>query len=1599
MVSKLIKTTSLLLFITFCGLLAQAQPLKSFSDSAFVSQLNSVFQKETNPMVSKVMQDFTQLWTNGKFTSDERKKIIVLANYIYKKHLKMFPVLSQFLGTGSFLSLKSKPDFGAYLLMLEYMSGNQNVTSTAFALFIEQIYGLVANKTIYTSKTLLWKSSNPQYQFFYDDTKHEFTVSIKNTDLLCNLRTDSVLVLKNTDGTYDPLKSIWYGQNGKAIWARNGFDENSVYAKMREYRIDLSKSEYSSDSVTFVNKLVLNREILGKFQDKITHFTLNKKQFPVFVSYENDIELPKMLENINYLGGISMTGTEIIGVGTDYKPAEIGLKKDGQIFLRAFASEFTFGDKVRTENARIILNLTKKDTIYHPSAKTEISSFSFNITRTNQGSGKSNFFDSYHNLEIDAQRIEWPTKDTCLFIYQDGMPDGINFYSSDFFTPESFDKIQMMETDNPLFAIQRFMRLLAAKEKIRLAADNAELRAAMGLDEYSVVSQADLERIAKKISVQEIQTLKVSGFYAVDFAKFWLKETTAVRQRLIELSYSGFLEYNSSTQYITVLPKLYHYTTSRAGAKDYDIIVINSKRTKNFNAILDLKHLDLMVEGVSSVHLSRAKRTGFIPSDNSVTIRRNRELIFSGKLRTGMMDFYGKNFDFNYEKFDITFTKIDSAAFAVETTKRNKMGLFETYHVNSTLEHLSGKIMLDKPNNKSGKDTTTFAYPMLTNNDTSKVFYDTRNAQGPVYDRRKFYFSVYPFQIDSLSSLKENSIRLAGKLYSKSIFPDFEENLSIQRDKSLGFVHKTPKEGFKIFNGKAKLSAKNSSYVNTITLSNKGFGGSGEINWLTMTIDAGAYNFFPDSMRVIAKTIKIDKNTDPKINAEYPVITGDSVDVHWSPNKELVRCKNLGKEFQVFSGKAKFGGILNYSTKGIAGNGKLELEPGIFNSEHFGFFENSVFSPKANINFKANNEAGNTLQAQNMRTYVDLTSQNAVFQSIGDSSSVIFPKNLYTANPNHFVWGIGKRHFEIDSDITPLTVPAKVGEGTNPLNKATLKSLGIFDENLYKDNTETARYMSLHRGQDSLRIYASKSSFNGEENQLTIKEVASIDVADVTVIPASDVIIDQGAVMEKLLSTTLKVGTKHTIGNVDINIKGRNEYQASTGTYIYFDENKTAQNIVFDNIVYDKTDKRSEAHGLIKKEQKFTLNPYFEYSGDVDFLADKDYLRFYGFAKIVHTCKSTPFWFHFDSYIKPDSVYIPLENRLHSADDTRVFADFMVGTDSVFAYTSFMSNMPKNSESFLSLRDSVNYIFYDKQKIRYRISNLQKLGNKNLPGNYIDLDTKNCIASGEGTFNFDKFSQAGSGDNFGQVKLTSAGTYQDDMPSGKIDMQIMLGLDFFISPELMKIIDKKISQNFNLAGVDPAREEYKKSLQQFMGTAQANDVMNEMLMNGGLIKKMPVALDKSIFFSDLKFTWNQNSKSFKSYGKIGIGALNKKMLNKYVDGYVEIVKRRGANRINIYLLTNTSEWFFFSYSNGIMRVVSSVTEFNDIINKLKDKDRQQHVEQGVSYSYYFGSATMKDDFIRDFLSSGAVGDSNIITPQNDNLNKNPDDETIPDDNK
>ena len=80
------------------------------------------------------------------------------------------------------------------------------------------------------------------------------------------------------------------------------------------------------------------------------------------------------------------------------------------------------------------------------------------------------------------------------------------------------------------------------------------------------------------------------------------------------------------------------------------------------NSSLNLNTKDLNIKGVNFVSLSDSQKVYIQPYGGKVSVKKNRDFDFSGRISAGKGRFvlYGKDFNFKYDDFKIDLNKIDS---------------------------------------------------------------------------------------------------------------------------------------------------------------------------------------------------------------------------------------------------------------------------------------------------------------------------------------------------------------------------------------------------------------------------------------------------------------------------------------------------------------------------------------------------------------------------------------------------------------------------------------------------------------------------------------------------------------------------------------------------------------------------------------------------------------------------------------------------------------------------------------------------------------------------------------------------------------------------
>lgn len=1018
----------------------------------------------------------------------------------------------------------------------------------------------------------------------------------------------------------------------------------------------------------------------------------------------------------------------------------------------------------------------------------------------------------------------------------------------------------------------------------------------------------------------------VRDFDGQEYAKYIKFALKDVAPNLVRLSTMGFITYDVEDDKVHVNDKVFNYIADRAGKIDYDVIQFPSVVRGASNASINLLNYDMTIYGVKQVYMSDSQNVVIYPAEQKIILKKNRDFTFAGVVHAGRFDFFGKEFSFDYDKFIINLKNVDSLRLMVKPREPDAYGEYPLVKVRTVLENINGDLEIDNPANKSGRKPFP-SYPIFNSFKDSYAFYNKKTIQNGKYPKDKFYFHLEPFSIDSLDNFSNEGLKFKGDMVSAGIFPTFKESLTLQPDYSLGFVTHSPPDGYPMYGGKA-------TYNDVIKLSNQGLRGDGTLNYVTSVSKSNNFTFYPDSTNAITQAFDVKEQ---KLKPEYPQSHAEDAKIHFVPVKDMMHVwNNKEKKFLQFNGQSEFSGKLIVTPKQLYGIGTADFSNAKLIAKWIKFRFNSFDSDTANFSLKALDIASLAFKTDNVNAHIDFDKRMGEFKSNGKGSIVEFPVNQYICFMDNFKW------YMEDSQI-------ELGSSKNAVAKAANQDLDLVGP----------EFISIHPKQDSLRFQSPTAKYDLKKYVITAKDVKYINVADARIYPdKGDVIIDKEAVMRTFTNAKIVANavTKfHNLYNCTVNVYARKSY-AGSGFYDYIDEIKTKQTFYFSNVSVDTTF-QTYAETDIPDSSKFRLSPNFEYKGKVKLKATNQFLVFDGVARISHDCSNLPkTWFKFESEINPINIYIPVSKEPVDILGKPIAASLMVTTDSTHFYSAFMS--PKESSSDPYVLPADGFLFFDKGSREYRISNKEKLIERSLPGNYLSLNTALCKIYGEGKINL--------GGDFGQLKVESFGSAVHYLIPDSVIFDMIMSIDFFFEDNAIDKMSDHIVSSTDLKGTDFSRPVFEKGMREMLGKEQADKLISQLNLYGSY-KKFPDELKKTFFLTDVKMKWNKDTRSYLSNGKIGIGNINKTQINKYVDGRVELIKKRGGDILNIYLEIDANNWYYFNYTRGTMLAVSSNEVFNTVLKELKPEKREKAGDKDKkepNYSFNICPPSKKTQFLR-----------------------------------
>jgi hypothetical protein len=991
-------------------------------------------------------------------------------------------------------------------------------------------------------------------------------------------------------------------------------------------------------------------------------------------------------------------------------------------------------------------------------------------------------------------------------------------------------------------------------------------------------------------------------FPVKEFAKWLKRPEDAVTGLCIEMTNKGFLFYDRNNNEVTLKKKVDDFIASNAGKKDYDVITVFSETNAPLdNASINLKNYRMTINGVPQVFLSDSQRVAIYPYNEQLVIGKNRDILFDGVVEAGLFTIFGHNFIFNYDTFKIRLQKIDSIRIAVETDKRDNYGNPIINEVDNMIQLTTAELYIDDPRNKSGLKSLQ-QYPIINAVTYSYIFFDKLPGLEGIYKQDNFYFRVDPFTYNNIDHYKNEEINLAGNFYGGNILQPTKQYLTVQEDNSLGFSMNIPEEGIDVYGGKGRM-------FNYMQLSNKGLVGSGTLKRLTSVTESEDFRFYPDSMIAKATLFNITRDEAGK----YPYLRSTDVSVKWlSVNDEWIARNSKDKYFDMFDNGTVLDGSLTLTPSSLRGSGIINSSDSRITSDNFTFNSDVIRADTSDYNLKSLRGDGYAFIAENVNSAIDFRAQQSRFSLNTDISVVKFPEIEYICTMTDFT-------YDMKSRILSMEQKGKASSTLIPADQLVKISFAKLDK---------PTFFSTNNLKDTISFTSWKGRYNLQQESVEADNINYIHIADALIQPDSGkLVIGKRAIIKPLKNATVAVNNRHILHSANITIENSKRYSGSA-VYNYLSENKEIQQISLPEITVDTA--TTIAKGFIAASQKFTLSPAFTFTGDVMLSAREDFLTFTGAAGIVHNCSNLrSFNVKFKSQVNPNLVMIPYGDKPRDFNDNLVFSGSFVNIDSAHVYPAFLSE--RKSWSDAQIVSPVGLLYFEKQSGRYIIASKEKLADPTLSGNQVAFDKNYCVLSGEGKLNF--------GANFDLLKMASAGKTIHETDSNRLSIEGILALDFHFSPEAFKLISDELRMIPTLTAVNLNTDIYKKGMKDLIGTAAANQINEEMGLYG-TSRNLPKEYTYELLLNDIKMYWNQPTASFRSKGKIGIGFIGPQAINVYVDGYIEIQRRRSGDMIDIYLKANESVWYYFSYFRGVMMSQAGNIAYNSLLTSIKEKERK-----------------------------------------------------------
>lgn len=813
-----------------------------------------------------------------------------------------------------------------------------------------------------------------------------------------------------------------------------------------------------------------------------------------------------------------------------------------------------------------------------------------------------------------------------------------------------------------------------------------------------------------------------------------------------------------------------------------------------------------------------------------------------------------------------------------------------------------------------------------------------------------------------------------------------------------------------------------------IMMDNSGIRGNGKINYLSAQLSSNDYVFFPDSATALGKMKKdkkmifkqdVDKSkaerakialekpiswgvieANPDLNGtSYPDVKMTNFQMNWAVKADSMRLSTTKRiaaqiknqkskkdsvlAFEIYGKPAaykhtpddnslvsSFVGTMVLNPKQLAGDGVIQNKGVDIKSDNFAFQMSRYHADNASyFKIKSDDPKKPALFAKNVKVDYDLEDRfSKVVTNNPQALNFAFPYISYATS-------LGEARWAFDSKKIIMNVAAGTDASTS-----IFRSTNLIDSLNLSFNGNFARYEL-------------------SDHTLHIGGVPFIRSVDAEIEPDSGLVtVKQGADMEILRNCRIRImlngDTAHRLYEANIKIKNSQDYEG-TGTYYYTNDVQQTYKIKFNSFSFDKADATvptdhifTYAEADIDKKENFEKQGGKYFYGKVKMYATRKDLVFEGWTRDADDPNGE--WVA----TNPGEAVMTFTGK-EVSDDKQILATgifLSLSKDNEKGLYSLVNKQLEGKNDKAIFQPELNSIIkQDPKSKKMVIATETRMGisGEKSEESYIGNKFAYSNASKEVDFegNMKMFDYDGKKNNKNFTVQTSC-IGKGNMEKNTYDMNTMLTIDLGdLAGDAFREMASDISKQSD-AEESPIKIDddmlYKIAAQ--VSPEEMKSYYKKVQKDNSELSKV---LDKkALVISEVTMKWNEVHKAFYSTGKIQLANVYNKNLNQLIKGYIEIPttsieEDKSKATLNIYLEISKNRWYYFSYRNGKLHLLSSNDKFNEIADPKQKKSKDDYELMGKSDKSQKPSNAPKIGFISRFLRTYFPGQEAPIEDEED----------------